>query len=119
MRANSRPGTGHSQDVNNHDATDFSFLLSTLHASVSQIHLSTTSMSRRNIQQTPPRAFSPLFGEEEMRDMPETPAPQRARVNNLNKQVDKLVKERHNLTVCSPMQHTLTRLLQCSDLRMF
>lgn len=49
--------------------------------------------------------LSPLFDEDEMREMPQTPAPQRARVNNLNKQVDKLVKERHTLTVCPAAEH--------------
>jgi len=44
---------------------------------------------------TPPGA---LFADDELRD-PQTPAPQRARVANLNKQVDRLVQEKHNMQV--------------------
>jgi hypothetical protein len=46
-------------------------------------------------------SFTPLgglFADDELRD-PQTPAPQRARVANLNKQVDRLVQEKHNMQV--------------------
>lgn len=80
---------------------EFSISTVTFTLRVYLYNISHSSTTISSMSFTPPRA---LFGDDELRD-PQTPAPQRARVNNLNQQVDRLVREKQNIQVRLHLRH--------------